>query len=122
MEGDERVRGEERVDLEREHGGVVGRRREPVHDREQRVGVLLELRPLLLVGAVLERERVEPEPLADEGDVLGGGGEVDPERPAGAGELRGRRRSPCPPSIRSTRIPSPAPRVTETTAPRGGIG
>src|SRR3990172_5326432 len=64
----------------------VGRRRlEPVHDDEGRLGVVLVLRPVVLVSGILQRERVEAEAVAEEGQVLGVGRQIDEERPGGRG-------------------------------------
>jgi hypothetical protein len=48
----------------------VGRRRGAVDDQEDEVSVLLQLRPLTELLGILERQRVETEDVAQEGEVV----------------------------------------------------
>src|SRR6266496_3075732 len=87
MNGDEEALGVEAVHLDQ--AVLIGRG--AVDDEEDEIVVILDLRPLLEVLRVLDRERVEPEDLAQDLEVIRVRlVEVEPEEAPARQQLRDR--------------------------------
>ena len=107
VDGDEEALGVEAVHLDQP---VVVRRR-AVHDEEDEVVVVIELGPLAELLRVLDRERMEPEDVAQDLEVG--------SCPAGRGRARRTARRPAAPRpSRGRSAPAPCPRDGQHDTPR----